>query len=86
MADARSQGREGHQPINGISLTTSAPFPEYGDPLADARRAMDGDYSDLLHCDGLSVQLERYAAHGYGNAVVPQVAKAFIEAVMETTP
>jgi DNA (cytosine-5)-methyltransferase 1 len=47
-------------------------FALYGDPLAGARRALDGDYSGLLPCDGLSVVMERHATKGYGNAIVPQ--------------
>jgi DNA (cytosine-5)-methyltransferase 1 len=85
VADARGSGRKGHQPLERLPFTTKTPLAEHGDPLAGARRALDGDYSHLLPCDGLSVQLERLATHGYGNAIVPQVAKAFIEAVMETT-
>lgn len=86
VANARSAGREGHQPVYGFPVSAPAPFAQYGNPLADARRALDGDYSDLLPCDGLSVQLERYAAHGYGNAIVPQVAQIWIESVMSTPP
>ena len=52
----------------------------HGDPLAGARRALDGDYTDLLLGDGVSVQLERLRAKGYGNAIVPQVAAEFIRA------
>jgi DNA (cytosine-5)-methyltransferase 1 len=80
VADARSTGRPGHQPIECVSVAAAAALPEYGDPLAGARRALDGDYSDLLPCDGLSVVLERDALKGYGNAIVPQLAAAFIRA------
>lgn len=45
---------------------------------------MAGDYSDLLYGDGVSVAVERCAAKGYGNAIVPQVAAAFIEAYLGT--
>lgn len=84
VANAGGAGWQGHQPVNSVSVTEAAPLPVYGYPLADARRALDGDYSHLLPCDGLSVVLERHATHGYGNAIVPQVAQAFIECVMET--
>jgi hypothetical protein len=80
MAYAGGQGRPGHQPIERLSVAASAPFPVDGDPLTRARRALDGDYSDLLHCDGLSVVMERSALKGYGNAIVPQVAAEFIKA------
>lgn len=85
VADASRSGWEGHQPVKRLPIAAQQAFTKYGNPLAGARRALDGDYGDLLPCDGLSVQVERFAAHGYGNAIVPQVAKAFIEAVIETT-
>jgi DNA (cytosine-5)-methyltransferase 1 len=83
VADARRKGRKGHQPIRRIPGCAQAALAKYGNPLAGAGRALDGDYRDLLPCDGLSIQMERHRAHGYGNAIVPQVAQAFIEAVME---
>lgn len=83
VADAGGPGREGYQPIQRFPVAAAAALAQYGYPLADARRALDGDYSHLLPCDGLSVVLERHAIHGYGNAIVPQVAAAFIEAVIE---
>jgi DNA (cytosine-5)-methyltransferase 1 len=86
VAHASRQGRKGHQPIKRFPVAAQAAFAEYGNPLAGARRALDGDYSHLLPCDGLSVQVERLATHGYGNAIVPQVAQAFIECVMECMP
>lgn len=82
VADASSEGREGHQPIDRIPIATIETLAKYGDPLARARRALDGDYSDLLHCDGLSVVLERNATKGYGNAIVPETAAAFIRAAI----
>jgi len=78
VADASGEGREGHQHGDGISLTTGAPFPIYGDVLAQSRSALAGDYLDLLFGDGVSVGVERCAAKGYGNAIVPQVAAEFI--------
>jgi DNA (cytosine-5)-methyltransferase 1 len=83
VADAGSAGREGHQPIVRVPGCAQAALAKYGNPLAGARSALDGDYSHLLPCDGLSIQMERHATHGYGNAIVPQVAQAFIEAVTE---
>jgi DNA (cytosine-5)-methyltransferase 1 len=80
VADAGREGRSGHQPIECIPVPAQATFSEYGYPLAGARRALDGDYSDLLHCDGLSVAVERLRTHGYGNAIVPQLAAEFIMA------
>jgi DNA (cytosine-5)-methyltransferase 1 len=80
VADAGGEGWEGHQPLPSIPVAEVAALPEYGNPLAGARRALDGDYSHLLPCDGLSVVLERAALKGYGNAIVPQVAAEFIRA------
>lgn len=83
VADTSREGWEGHQPIYRLPVAAQAALAKYGNPLAGARRALDGDYSDLLPCDGLSIQMERHRAHGYGNAIVPQAAQAFIEAVTE---
>lgn len=69
-----------YQPVRRISKPASSAFSIYGHPLVDARRALEGDYGDLLPCDGLSIQMERCATRGYGNAVVPQVAAQFIKA------
>ena len=80
VADARSEGREGHQPLECLPFATQETFPVDGNALAGARRALDGDYSHLLPSDGLSVVMERAALKGYGNAIVPQVAAEFIRA------
>lgn len=82
VADAGSEGRAGHQPVERFSVAERAPFPVDGNPLARAWAALDGDYDDILHCDGLSVVMERSALKGFGNAIVPQVAQAFIEAYL----
>lgn len=79
VADASGEGRQGHQPIERLLVSVFETFPVDGNPLAHARRALDGDYSDLLPCDGLSVVMERSALKGYGNAIIPQVAATFIE-------
>lgn len=83
VADASSEGRQGHQQVECLPIAKAQPLAVYGDPLAGARRALAGDYSDLLPCDGLSVAVERLRAHAYGDAIVPQVAAAFIEAVSD---
>jgi DNA (cytosine-5)-methyltransferase 1 len=85
LADASGSGRPRYQPIKRLSVPTPAPQPIDSDPLAGARRALDGDYRDLLPCDGLSVVMERHALKGYGNAIVPQVAAAFVTAYREAT-
>ncbi len=83
VADAGSQGREGHQPIESLPIAAAPTFTVDGDVFTRARHALDGDYGDLLPCDGLSVVMERAALKGYGNAIVPQVAAAFIQAYLD---
>jgi DNA (cytosine-5)-methyltransferase 1 len=83
MADASGPGRQRHNPIERVSFSEASALPEHGNPIADAGRALDGDYSHLLPSDGLSVAVERLAAKGYGNAIVPQVAAEVIGAYME---
>lgn len=83
VAHASGQGRSGHQQIQRISLAEAEAFAIYGDPLAGARRALDGDFSGLLPCDGLSVVMERHAVKGFGNAIVPPLVAAFIRSAAE---
>lgn len=83
VANAGGEGRKGHQSIERVPVAASPSLSIYGDPLADARRALDGDYSNILPCDGISVTVERLATKGYGNAIVPQVAAEVISAFME---
>lgn len=83
LAHSCGEGRQGHQQVKRLSIATAAAQPINGDPLVRARRALAGDYSDLLPCDGLSVQLERDAIKAYGNAIVPQLAAEFIRAAEE---
>ncbi len=84
LAHSRGEGRQGHQPFERLPVTASPALALYGDPLADAWRALDGDYSHLLPSDGLSVAVERLATHGYGNAIVPQVAAEVVGAYLDT--
>jgi DNA (cytosine-5)-methyltransferase 1 len=86
LANASGPGRQGYNPIERFLVPTASTLALYGDPLVDAGRALDGDYSNLLPCDGLSVAVERSATKGYGNAIVPQVAAEFIGAFMECRP
>lgn len=83
VAHANRKGRERHKHIEGLPLPASKALALYGDPLARSRSALDGDYSGLCSGDGVSVAVERCAAKGYGNAIVPQVAAEFIRAYME---
>lgn len=82
MADAGSAGRKRPFANNRVPCSAETAFTLNDDPFIRARRALDGDYSDLLPCDGLSVQLERNALKGYGNAIVPQAARFFIHLYM----
>lgn len=86
MADANSERWSGHQQGHGALGGETTPFSVDGNPLAGARRALAGDYGDLLPCDGLCVVMERRAVHGYGNSIVPQVAAEFIRAYLTPTP
>ncbi len=83
VADASGSGREGHQRGISVPRRQAAPYPVDGDPMADARAAVAGDYGALLRGDGLPVGVERCATHGYGNAIVPQVAAEFIGAYLD---
>lgn len=83
VADACCPRWERHQQIKRVPVAAKTPQSINGDTLVRARRALAGDYGDLLPCDGLSVQLERNAIRGYGNAIVPQVAATFIQAYCE---
>lgn len=80
LADARRARWQGHKPVKCVSFAAKTPQPVDGDPLTRARRVLAGDYRDLLPCNGISVQLERDAIKGYGNAIVPPVAAEFIKA------
>ncbi|EIQ00196.1 site-specific DNA methylase [Opitutaceae bacterium TAV1] len=84
LADAGGEGWQRHQPVKCLPVTTSETFTVDGDALARARHALDGDSSNLLPCDGLSLQLARDEIKGYGNAIVPQVAAEFIRAFLES--
>lgn len=84
VADAGGARREGHQPLECIPESAPSPQSIDSDPLVRARRALAGDFGGLLPCDGLSVVMERHALKGYGNAIVPQVAAAFIQAYQDT--
>lgn len=82
MANAGRAGWARHQPLERLSVTAAQALAVYGDPIAGARRALDGDYSDLLPCDGVSVVLERAATKDYGNAIyVPQAVEFIIAAI-----
>lgn len=83
IADASGEGWEGHQQGGGVLVAASPSLSKHGDPFARARNILDGDHAHLLPDDGISVAVERCAAKGYGNAIVPQVAAEVIGAFME---
>jgi DNA (cytosine-5)-methyltransferase 1 len=83
VADSDGARWEGHQPVECVFIAASASQSVTGDPFAGARRAMAGDWEHLCPSDGVSVQMVRGVVHGFGNAIVPQVAAAFIEAYCE---
>lgn len=84
LADAGGAGRERPEPHHSVSRSTTTPHTKYGDTTLRARRALDGDFSDLLPCDGLSVVMERNALKGFGNAIDPRPASELIRAFLET--
>lgn len=75
---------ERHQPVECVPIPANAAQSLDGNPLVRARKALDGDFDGLLHCDGVSVVMERSAIKGYGNSIVPQVAAEFIQAFLES--
>lgn len=84
VAHAGSQGRQGCISGGIISRCKAAAHTLYGDPIAQSGRALGDDCGDLRPSHGLSVQVVRDAIKGFGNAIVPQVAAAFIESYYET--
>lgn len=85
VADASSERRERHKPVERIPEPTEKALPLYGDPLTGARHALAGRDTHLLPFYGVSVGLERSCAKGFGNAIVPQAAARFIEAFDQAT-
>lgn len=83
VANSRGARRQGHQQIERLPFAASQALAKYGNPLAGASRPLDGDFSDLLPCGGISVVLERAALKGYGNAIVPQLAAEVIGAFLD---
>lgn len=59
-----------------------ATYAQHSDSFFDARRTLAGDFSHLRSSDGVPLSVERGLLHGFGNAIVPQVAAEFIKAVM----
>lgn len=83
VADAGGERWTRRVEIPRVPVAAEAAHAVDGGVFTRARRALDGDYRDLLPCDGLSVVMERRALHGFGNAIVPEAAAAFISAYLE---
>lgn len=84
VSNPSRKGRKRHKQNHRLSVPTAAPLPESRDSLTHARRLLGGDLQCLLSRDGVSVQMERDAAKGYGNAIVPEVAAQFVRAFLES--
>ena len=82
VGDTCGQGRKGFIQERSLSCRSVAALRQHGDPIARARLALAGDFGDLLLRNGVSVGMERSRIHGYGNAIMPQVAAEFIKAAL----
>jgi DNA (cytosine-5)-methyltransferase 1 len=82
VADSRRKGWKGYQPFECLPSESRETQSLSCDSLARARGILDSGNSHLLFDDGVSVQVERCATKGYGNAIVPQVAAEFIRATL----
>lgn len=83
VANANSKGRERHIEGDGLPVSAETAFAKSRYTFARARSALAGDYGGLCARDGISVGMERSAAKGYGNAIVPQIQAEMIMAFME---
>lgn len=83
VAHALRAGRSGHQYIERVSEPARSAQPQPCDATARIRRALAGDYADLLPRDGSAVGVGRSRAKGYGNALNAETARIWIETVME---
>lgn len=84
-AYADGEGLPGPEQNNGVSLSKSPSQPITGDCFAEQRVALDCNSGRLLRRDGIPLKMARSSLHGFGNAIVPQVAAVFIRAFMEAT-
>ena len=75
-------GREGLEPLQRALEREIAALTEHDDAFAGARRALDGNLSDLRDVDGVSVAMERRRLHHVGNAVVPQIPEIIGRAIL----
>lgn len=85
VADTSNPRLEGYSPVQqAVPRPTSSQKFVFSDTFTQARRVLAGDYGSLLLSHGVSFLLEQSAIKGYGNAIVPQVAAAFIEAYIDS--
>lgn len=82
---AHSGGKGWPRPISQRSLRgeSKQELPFADNAFIAAKRALGGNYSGLLSRNGVSLAMERSAIRGYGNAIVPQCAAAFLGVVRE---
>jgi DNA (cytosine-5)-methyltransferase 1 len=83
VADASGTGLQRLGGNGGIRRLTETEVSLNDDALAGSRRFVESDCRRVLPGDGVSLVMERNAIKGYGNAIVPQVAQAFIESYLE---
>lgn len=84
-SSAGGAGRERHKSHYRIPLTARKAPAVLSHHFADARRALEGDFRNLLSGDGISLQVERDRARCYGNAIIPEEAAEVIAAWMEVS-
>lgn len=85
MADSSSKRWQRHQQNKAISFSVKPQQSINRDAFVKARQSLANNYFDLLPHDGVSIAVERKRTHGYGNAIVPQVAAEVIKAYLEMT-
>lgn len=80
VADAERQGREGFEQIKCPFSCASSAHSFNCHHVADARKALVGDLTNLRPYDGFRLQVARSEIKGYGNAICVDTAALFIRA------
>lgn len=80
------QGWTRYQHIERLSVSMQKALAFTSHSYLGIRRALAGDYTDLLPEYDVTVGVERSATKGYGNAIVAQVAAEFIKAAIAAQP
>lgn len=80
------KGWSGYQHVERIPESSQKAFPFTSHTYLGIRRALEGDYTDLLLGNDVAVGVERSRAKGYGNAIVAQVAAEFVKAALTAKP